>query len=249
MNYIPYEFPKEKIGNEIYERFQQEHHIFQQRRKELSLTQQQVADKARIQLRQYQRLESGEQSVSGTSSRILFSVCQVLRLDPEFILGLSTVQSVPEHQKRKSIILPPVADDGIYYYIPQYAYFLLVSEIPCGMIATYDSIRDCLCKAYNLQNADIKSDMNSYQLHSEKAFPYWRVVSQRGHLLDMIYSSKESQKQLLEAEHLEIKEEETREAYSVVDYKKYLFSFENLNISVMKTLRQISKNIGISEQE
>ena len=249
MNYIPYEFPKMKNGDHVLEYMQQEHHILQQRRKELNLTQQQVADKAKIQLRQYQRLESGAQSVSGTSSRILFSVCQVLRLDPEFILGLSAVKRVPENQKKKSVILPPVADDGIYYYIPQYAYFLLVSEIPCGMIATYDSIRECLCKAYNLQNADIKSDMNSYQLHSVKAFPYWRVVSQRGHLLDMIYSSKESQKELLEAEHLEIKSEENRECYSVVDYKKYLFSFDNLNISVMKTLQQITKNMGISEQE
>lgn len=52
MNYIPYEFPKIKNGDQILEYMQQEHHILQQRRKELNLTQQQVADKARIQLRQ-----------------------------------------------------------------------------------------------------------------------------------------------------------------------------------------------------
>ena len=98
MNYIPYEFPKERIDNEIYERFQQEHHILQYRRKELNLTQQQVADKARIQLRQYQRLESGEQSVSGTSSRILFSVSSGIPLICE------SFSSVRPHRVRELFI-------------------------------------------------------------------------------------------------------------------------------------------------
>ena len=35
MNYIPYEFPKEEIGGQLFERVQMEHHVLQQRRKEL----------------------------------------------------------------------------------------------------------------------------------------------------------------------------------------------------------------------
>ena len=45
-------------------------------------TQQQVADKAGIQLRQYQRFESNERGLSGASMRIGLSVCSVLKLDP-----------------------------------------------------------------------------------------------------------------------------------------------------------------------
>lgn len=60
-----------------------EHNILKNRRLELELTQQQVADIAKIQLRQYQKLESGERSVYGASFRIAISVCKALQLDPQ----------------------------------------------------------------------------------------------------------------------------------------------------------------------
>ncbi len=249
MSYIPYELPKVEIGGQVFERVQMEHHVLQQRRKELNLTQQQVADQARIQLRQYQRLESGVQSMNGTSSRILFSVCKVLRLNPEFLLGLSTMEKIPEIQRMKHIILPPIDDNGIYYQIPQYAYFLLVSEIPCGRIAGYESIKETLGKAYNQPDAEINSDMNSYRLHDSMAFPYWRVVSERGHLLKMTYTYKESQKDLLEKEGLKIEKEESRDSYVVADYKKYLFSFDSLIISVMKSPKQIAQDLKVPLKE
>lgn len=52
------------------------------RREEMSLSQQDVASAAGITLRQYQRFESGERSMSSASLRIGLSICQVLRLDP-----------------------------------------------------------------------------------------------------------------------------------------------------------------------
>lgn len=52
------------------------------RREQLGLTQLQVATAAGINLRQYQRLESGERTISGTSLRIGLAVCRALRLDP-----------------------------------------------------------------------------------------------------------------------------------------------------------------------
>lgn len=78
-NYKP---PVEIINGIEYEKVQFQHHILLSRRKELGLTQQQVSDAAGIQLRQYQRLESGERSMSSASLRIGLSVCDVLKLDP-----------------------------------------------------------------------------------------------------------------------------------------------------------------------
>ena len=52
------------------------------RREQIGMTQLQVAKAAGINLRQYQRLESGERSISGTSLRIGLSVCRALKLDP-----------------------------------------------------------------------------------------------------------------------------------------------------------------------
>lgn len=66
-----------------------EHHILKNQRETLGLTQQQVADMSKIQLRQYQRLESGERSIYGASFRIAISVCKALQLDPQrFIDGV-----------------------------------------------------------------------------------------------------------------------------------------------------------------
>jgi transcriptional regulator with XRE-family HTH domain len=60
--------------------------ILQKRRAELNMTQQQVADTAKIQLRQYQRLESEERSITSASARIMLSVCAALKLDPYLFL-------------------------------------------------------------------------------------------------------------------------------------------------------------------
>jgi transcriptional regulator with XRE-family HTH domain len=59
----------------------EEKDILLEARKKLSLTQQQVADKARIVLRQYQKFESGERKLSSSSFYIASKVIQALELD------------------------------------------------------------------------------------------------------------------------------------------------------------------------
>lgn len=59
------------------------------RRKELGLTQQQVADLAGIRLIQYQRFERGERSMASASLRIGLHVCDVLKLDPHRFTGFA----------------------------------------------------------------------------------------------------------------------------------------------------------------
>lgn len=70
------------LNGEECELLELEHHILLNRRKEFGMTQQEVADSAHIQLRQYTRLESGERTMSGASLRIALSICRVLKLDP-----------------------------------------------------------------------------------------------------------------------------------------------------------------------
>lgn len=82
MEFIKYEFPRSKFPGVQGFVVQEDHQILKTRREQLGLTQQQVADKANIQLRQYQRLESGERSLSGASMRIGLCVLAVLKLDP-----------------------------------------------------------------------------------------------------------------------------------------------------------------------
>jgi len=55
--------------------------ILREARQRLGLTQQQVADMARIQLRQYQRYEGGERRLSAAAFHSACDVLEVLQLD------------------------------------------------------------------------------------------------------------------------------------------------------------------------
>ena len=81
-------------------------------RDKLGLTQQQVADKAQVQLRQYQRFESGERNLSSSSFNIACRVIEALGLDPtkyhhgEYVFG-DEVEFSPEGLRR--------AEDGMLW--------------------------------------------------------------------------------------------------------------------------------------
>lgn len=71
------------MGYEDYtfEATESECEIIKRRRVELGLTQQQVADAASINIRPYQKFESGERKISSTSFRIGVAIADVLELD------------------------------------------------------------------------------------------------------------------------------------------------------------------------
>jgi transcriptional regulator with XRE-family HTH domain len=58
------------------------HDLLKERRLSLGKTQQQVANEAKITLRQYQRCESGAQNFGSTSFAIGIRVCQALEINP-----------------------------------------------------------------------------------------------------------------------------------------------------------------------
>ena len=60
---------------------QSEAAVLKKAREKLGMTQQQVANKARIQLRQYQRFESGERNLTSSSFNIGCSVLEALEID------------------------------------------------------------------------------------------------------------------------------------------------------------------------
>jgi len=62
-------------------RVQSEATIIKNAREKLGMTQQQVADKAIIQLRQYQRFESNERQLSSASFNIACRILDALQLD------------------------------------------------------------------------------------------------------------------------------------------------------------------------
>ena len=232
MRHLYYQSPTEQNQNWIYG--QKSHHVLQQRRKELRLTQQQVADKAGIQLRQYQRLESGERDITASSGRIILSICYALKLDPFLFEGKGN-----EAPETKYVILPPIEVEGLTYAIPGLAYYSLVSAIPRGMVCTDDEIIECLRRVYAKNNLEIKTDYNSVQFYINDTFPYWRVVSKNGYLLNSIYCSKEAQKEKLKVEGVIVNEIGNNERYRVDEFEYCRFDVNNFKITVMKTEKEI----------
>ena len=85
--------------------------VLKSRRAQLGLTQQEVADLAHIQLSQYQRLESGENYLEGTSMRIGLSVCAALLLDPYDFVSVDVKQPDPSTMKPQEIFDNPIPDE------------------------------------------------------------------------------------------------------------------------------------------
>ena len=224
------------LNNMDYELLELEHHILQQRRKELKLTQQQVADSAGIQLRQYQRFESGERNITGSSARIMLSVCEVLLLDPFVFLGKGN-----EKPEAKNIVLPPIEKQGLDYVIPMLAYYTIVSGIPRGMVCSRNQITKCIRKAYANDSLELGKDLNSIEIYANLSFPFWRVVSQRGFLIDNFYHSKEYQRTMLESEGIKTVNSDKNNSIRIVDFESRRFDTNNFNVTVMKTNEEIQK--------
>ena len=95
--FIEYQFPTSPDGQFFIK--QTEGQMLRDRREQLGMTQQQVADMAGVQLKQYQRLETEERTLSGCSMRIGLAVCAALLLDPYEMVCPEARQADPEKMK------------------------------------------------------------------------------------------------------------------------------------------------------
>ena len=75
--------------------------ILKIRRIELGLTQQQVADIASINIRQYQRFESGERELGNASFRIGVAIADILKLDVHELVNTPSVDELIKNREIK----------------------------------------------------------------------------------------------------------------------------------------------------
>ena len=139
---------------------------------------------------------------------------------------------------QKHVVLPPVkVDMGGNYVFPWHAYMMLVCEIPAGKVASVEDIMKCLMEAYcvdlPLEHASADVDMRLREF-----YPYWRVVSERGHIHNSNMSTGDLNK--LRAEGVEILEPNPEvDSLVVIDFKDKKFSFTELKVSVLETDKEI----------
>jgi len=146
-----------------------------------------------------------------------------------------------ENKIKKCVILPSMGGKKEY---PYFAYCLLLCEVPIGKVTRHEDIITCLGKAYGIYGLKVEDSITFTQDIINKAYPYWRKVSERGFLINSNYISRDFQMEMLESEGVEI--ESCRcdaKSYRVINPKDVLFNFDNLNITVMEKPEELMQRI------
>ena len=142
---------------------------------------------------------------------------------------------------RKYVVLPPMEEEGLARVIPKYALVLLACAIPEGYLITEKALLDCLKKAYNVEVVNVQNHFYQWEvLKLHYSFPFWRVVSERGHLI----GAKETQKSMLEKEGFSITEHSVNDQYVVDDYKSHLVDITDFEITVLKRNRELLEQMS-----
>lgn len=145
-----------------------------------------------------------------------------------------------EISKKKYVCLPPLKTNPVECYYPYEAYVSLICEIPYGKLATIDALIACLEKAFNVKGVSLERPISMIEDKSRGVYPHWRVVSERGHLLNS--AGKTSQRILLEEEgHIVEQPNPEKDAYVVKNYKSKLFDFESLFVTVACDPKKLKK--------
>ena len=156
MNFIDYPL---SFDEEIYSP-----DILRSRRIQLGFSQQDVADGAKMQLRQYQRLESGERTIEGATMKTALSVCAVLKLNP--FIFFREAESMNRYRE-----LIPRESDAIIKKEEAIPLFLqkacdLYNEV-CHTNYSPDNIKVAYCTMADIVDV-YRSFTKQYGFHSEK---------------------------------------------------------------------------------
>ena len=137
---------------------------------------------------------------------------------------------------KKHIVLPPLSKMAGRYQYPYHAVVMLICEIQAGKIATEKALMECLEKAYGKADLEIERYPLATKDMLDEKYPFWRIVSQRGHLQSAC--GKETQRAKLEAEgHTIVQPDPEKDAYIVENYKECLFDLSCLKITCLDDLR------------
>ena len=81
-------------------------------------------------------------------------------------------------------------------------------------------------------------------MHIDECFPFWRVVSQRGYLVNHFYCSKEKQREFLEQEGVAVIKVGENESYRDDEFEYRKFNIRNFKITVLKTDKEIMEQFS-----
>lgn len=143
---------------------------------------------------------------------------------------------------QKYVVLPPVkVDMGGNYVFSWHAYMMLVCEIPAGKVASVEDIMKCLTDAYGVE-LPLEHTSADVDMRLQEFYPYWRVVSERGHIHNSNKSTDDLNK--LRSEGIEILEPNPEvDSLIVKSFSDKKFAFSSLKISILETDVEVWKKL------
>lgn len=229
MNFVPYEGKKVEHNGQEYWVGQLNHHVLKQRREELHLSMQEVADIARITLRQYQRFENGERDIAGTSARIYLSVLTALKLEPFTFFSDIIQRSQDKNELETKAEFIPAKP---HTTIPVCKYIAIISRVPKGKLTRWEDIDAYLKRIYNAEHIAPREGMYWSDVDTNgNEVPYWRIVGAKGHIPNNSRAGgKVVQIERLRQEGIvaELSNSKT-DSYRVTNYKELLFDLNQIN--------------------
>lgn len=230
MRCIPFTPPTEIIDGNTYEVLQLEHHILRQRRMEMGLSMKDVAEMAKITIKQYQRFESGERTFSSSSARMFMAICTVLRLDPYLFLPLMFLVKNPKDYEEVDMNNYSVETGRVKYsgYVSFAEFKSLMSKIPSGKLITSAMVEEYFKRKKGVEIVEIRK-YNSED-YINRTYPFWREVSNTGILFATTrFYSRDVQREKLEEEGFEIVAcGANGSSLRVKNYKEYLVDLETI---------------------
>lgn len=114
--------------------------------------------------------------------------------------------------------------------VPYAVYINLLRAVPKGRLTRYADMENYVMKLLNTENIEFVSGaldtLKIFERYSEGEIPFWRMVSERGFLMDSMNCSKDNQRKHLKEEGLKIVFGEENQSLRVENYKEVLFNFE-----------------------
>lgn len=174
LTFVPFKFPTTEDGE--YTAMIPDNRVLFHRRQQLGFTQQQVADAAHMQLRQYQRIEDGQSELAGSKVEHVLAICAFLLLDPYEIIQLDVKQpdpaslkplpaidiQIPNDFEPKRAGRKPIRRDVMRVYANDSFYSLL---IPCDVLQALGSPR-CI---------QLRHDQKTHRI---AIFPIWENIEE-----------------------------------------------------------------------
>ena len=117
--------------------------------------------------------------------------------------------------------------------IPFLAYCQLVCAVPRGMVVRESEIECCLHEVYG-EDSVLEHTNQLANMKAGEFLPYWRIVSDRGHLIPLGIDDRDLQQRKLQEEGLKVlRPKPEQQEYVVADYMEHLFDFSNSRVHVI----------------